>query len=428
MPALGAALFGNLTSPFLAAIGGILLGVFQSAAAGLTLNAWWPDWLPQEGVRQAVPLLVIVAFQFFRGHSIPVRSSRFEDRQPITNLATRVWPGLLLVIGAAALVLSTGSRVTEGKLVTTLIAGILMLSSVVLIGYLGQISLANLAFAGVAAYLATKFASDGTQQGVSPLVVDGPGLPDPLAVLFGITIAVITGLVIALPAVRIRGLQLAVVTLAAAVAATALVLGNEALLGPGARSNVTVPPPSWFGVDVGVAFDESGLSSRRTLAVFCLFWMVVTSLAVAGLRRGSTGRRFLAVRANERAAAAAGVNVAGTKLLGFGIASGIAGIAGALTAYQQTVLQITTWGALAGIANVALLFLGGVGRLSGAILGALLTPGGLLSSTSGDGDLLRGAVSGLVMIAVAIFRPDGLTSIPFGRAFRQLVASQRSST
>ena len=66
------------------------------------------------------------------------------------------------------------------------IAAILMLSSVVLIGYLGQLNLAALTFAGVAAYLATRFAADGTRYGVSPLVLDGPGLPDPIAVVLRI--------------------------------------------------------------------------------------------------------------------------------------------------------------------------------------------------------------------------------------------------
>ncbi len=411
IPALGAALFGNLTSSWMAGLGGVLLGSFQSAAAGLTLEEWWPTGLPQEGVRQAVPLLVIVAFQFTRGNTIPVRSTRFFDRQPTTVMTRRVWPGLLVVSAAAIVLLATGSRVTEAKLVATLIAAILMLSSVVLTGYLGQISLANVAFAGVTAYLATKFASDGSQFGFSPFVTEGPGLPAPIALFLGVAISVVAGVVIAVPAVRIRGIQLAVVTLAAAVAATALVLGNEWLMGPGARSNVTVPPPKWFGVEVGVATDASGLNDRRPLALFTLAWLILTVLAVTGLRRGITGRRFLAVRANERAAAAAGINVAGTKLLGFGISSAIAGIAGGLTAYQQGVLQITTWGALAGIGNLALLFLGGVGRLSGVVFGALLTPGGLTSSTSSEGALLRDAVAGLAMIAVAIFQPDGLTSL-----------------
>jgi branched-chain amino acid transport system permease protein len=426
VPALGAALLGGLTSPWRAALGGVALGVTQQAAAGLTLEDWWPDVLPQSGVRQAVPLIVIIIIQFMRGHTLPVRSTQLTQHQPKAPIPT-AWRGQIIgVVGVAAVVLLQDSRVSEGKLVTTMIGTLLMLSSLVLIGYLGQISLATMAFAGVAAYLATKFASDGTAFGASPFSVDGPGLPDPLAVALGIACAVAIGCLIALPALRIRGLQLAVVTLAASVAATELILGNQALMGRGARANVSVPPPEWFGVSVGPN-QSTGGASRLALALFTLGWLVAIIAAVVGIRRGATGRRFLAVRANERAAEAAGVSVVGTKMLGFSMASAIAGLAGALTAYHHTVLQISTFSALAGIANVSLLFLGGVGRIGGALLGGALVPGGILSSTSSSGEILRSAVSGMAMIAIAVFRSDGLVSLadPITTAAHRRLKSRR---
>ena len=73
--------------------------------------------------------------------------------------------------------------------------------------------------------------------------------------------------------------------------------------------------------------------------------------------------------------------------------------------------RISTWGALAGIGNVALLFLGGVGRLSGIVVGGLLTPGGLTESSSADATLLRTAVSGMLMIFFAARAPDGITGL-----------------
>lgn len=410
VPALGAALVGGLSSPWTSAVAGVAIGVFQQAAAGLTLNDWWPESLPQAGVRQAVPLLVIVAIQYSKGASLPLRTTRLTESQPVAPLARHWHRQVVLVVGVTALVLLRGSRVTEGKLVTTLIALLLMLSSMLLIGWLGQISLATMAFAGVTAYLATKLASDGTRFGTSPFAVTGPGLPDPLAVVLGVGCAVAVGVVVAIPAIRIRGVQLAVVTLAAALAATELVLGNPGLMGPGARSNLSVPPPSWFGIDVGPRLTDTG-TSRTALAIFAMVLVCVLLVAIAGLRNGATGRRFLAVRANERAAEAAGVDSRNTKLLGFSLASAIAGFAGALAAYHQTVLQISSWDALAGIGNVSLLFLGGVARISGAMVGALLAPGGLLTATSGEGRILRSAVSGAALIAIAIFRPDGLTSL-----------------
>ena len=250
VPALGAALLGNLTSPVVAAIGGIVIGVVQSAAVWVVSVDWWPDWIPAEGVRDAIPLLVIVAVQFARGDQLPTRSTVVTRPQPRAPIVRRPLLWAIGITGVIAFISASSTGAGEARLVVTLIAGLLMLSSVVLVGYLGQVSLANLAFAGVAAYLATRFASDGTRTGLSIFVVDGPGLPDPIAALLGVGIATIVGLIVAIPALRIRGINLAVVTLAAAVAATELVFANPAFIGATAGANTPVPSPVWFGVDV----------------------------------------------------------------------------------------------------------------------------------------------------------------------------------
>jgi len=409
VPALGAALFANLSSPWLATVGGILLGAFQSGAAGLTLKVWWPDFIPREGLRQAIPLFVIIIIQFSKGYKLPVRGSRFADRQPRAPNPKR-WKSLCaLIIAFSIWVIITGSPVTQGRLITSTIAAILMLSSVIVIGYLGQLSLANLTFAGVAAYASSRLAADGSIYGLSAFALQGPGFPSPIAMLFGVAIAVIIGIVIAIPAIRIRGLQLAVVTLAASVAITEIIMANESLMGKGAKSNFSVPPPRWLGIDITV--DPSVSRNRYALIIFCCAWLVLSIAAVVGIRNGTTGRKFLAVRANEKAASSIGVNVTTTKLLGFGIASALAGVAGVLTAYQQTVLQISTWDAISGIGNVSLLFLGGVGHIGGAIIGASISPAGILSTTSSEGQILRTTASGALMIAIAIFRSDGLISV-----------------
>jgi len=249
VPALGAALLGNLTSPALAAVGGIAIGMIQSAAVWVVQFDWWPSWIPGEGLRDAVPLLIIVAVQFARGHELPVRTTivtRPQPRAPIVRHPLRWATAVVIVI---ALISSQSTGASEARLVVTLIACILMLSSVVLVGYLGQVSLANLAFAGVAAYLMTRFASDGTQRGFNAFVVDGPGWPHPLAAFAAVSIAVVVGLLVALPALRIRGINLAVVTLAAATAATELVFANpgstSTLETPRPRSAITRRSPSW---------------------------------------------------------------------------------------------------------------------------------------------------------------------------------------
>ncbi|MEM7094436.1 MAG: ABC transporter permease [Actinomycetota bacterium] len=415
VPALGAALLGNLTSPALAAVGGIAIGMIQSAAVWVVSVDWWPESLPAEGVRDAIPLLIIVGLQFARGHQLPVRSTVVVRPQPRAPQIRRPWLWISVLVAVVALVSSQSTGAAEARLVVTLIACLLMLSSVVLVGYLGQVSLANVAFAGVAAYLMTRLASDGTRQGLSIFVVDGPGLPDPLASLLAVGIATIVGLLVALPALRIRGINLAVVTLAAATATTELVFANPAFVGSTAGANTPVPLPTWFGFDVGSRNPDTGLSDNTAFTVLVTIFLVIALVAVINLRKGAVGRRMLAVRANERAAAAVGVNITGTKLLGFGISAFIAGMAGVVMAYSVTVLNVSTWSPFGGITNLTLLFIGGVGSIAGALIGAALIPAGLLSSSASEGEFLRAAVAGIVMIAIAVRRPDGLSS--FGQPF-----------
>jgi len=411
VPALGAALLGNLTSPLLAVVGGIAIGMVQSAAVRLVGFDWWPDAIPGQGIRSAVPLLVIVLLQFSRGHQLPVRTTLVTRPQPRAPLSNRPLLAVGLLAVAIAVIASRSGGADEARLVTTLIAGLLMLSSVVLVGYLGQVSLANLAFAGIAAYVAVRLASDGTRAEYNIFVVNGPGLPDPLAAALGILAATVVGLLVALPALRIRGIHLAVVTLAAATAATELVFANKAIIGATAGANTPVPIPEWFGIGVGSRNLTTGRSDNTAFTVLASIFLLVAVLAVLNLRRGTVGRRMLAVRANERAAVSVGLDVTHVKMLGFAVSAAIAGSAGVLIAYAQTVLSIQTWSPFGGITNLTLLFIGGVGSVAGMIIGAVLIPAGLLSSSASQGEFLRGAVSGMVMIAIAIKLPDGLSSL-----------------
>ena len=96
VPALGAALLGNLTSPALAAVGGVVIGMVQAAAVWVVSVEWWPEWIPAEGVRDAIPLLVIVVVQFARGDQLPTRSTVVTRPQPRAPIVRR--PLLLSLI------------------------------------------------------------------------------------------------------------------------------------------------------------------------------------------------------------------------------------------------------------------------------------------------------------------------------------------
>ncbi len=381
IPALTAALLGNLQSVWLATVGGIALGVVQSSFVNLASREFWPGWLPSTAVQQTIPLVVVVVLLYFRGDKLPIRGSIGVKGQPRSPAAAHPYFAAIppVALALVAIVVFTGKW--EVAFTSSLVTIPVMLSLVVITGYLGQISLAQLSLAGVAAYVMIRFASDGTKLSeAQTLVVDGPGLPDPLASLLGIAAAVGVGLLIAIPALRIRGVQLAVVTITAVVAIREFVFKNESIGGPGAKSNNPVPRPSWFGWDVGVQDTENfNIPDRWQFAIFALVWVVLLSLAVTNLRRGGTGRRFLAIRANERAAAAAGVDVARNKLLGFGIAAALAGVGGILTAYKLATITFENYNVFVGIAVLAFAYLGGISMVSGTISGAMLAAGGLVA-------------------------------------------------
>ena len=203
--------------------------MFQSGMVEVADQDWWPEWLPANGMRELIPLLAIVLVLYFRGSRLPVRGSIIQRRQPLALATKRAWIGVVIGVVLVAILSNTFTAQWEVALTTSLVAGMIMLSSVVLIGFLGQISLAQTALAGVAAYTAIRFASDGTLGPFDLVAVDGPGWPAPIAFVLGVAAAVIVGLLVGLPALRIRGVQLAIVTLAAVGPIGNLLLQNQSI-------------------------------------------------------------------------------------------------------------------------------------------------------------------------------------------------------
>ena len=145
--------------------------------------------------------------------------------------------------------------------------------------------------------------------------------------------------------------------------------------------------------------------------------LVAVGLGVAGAAARPAGRRFLAVRANERAAAACGVDVTATKLAAFALSAFVAGSGGALLGYGQGQLSFGSFGVFVSLAYLAVTYLGGIAGIAGALVGGLLVPSGLVFTLARRGryQLL---VSGLGLIAVAVLRPQGRgrTRVSRGRA------------
>jgi branched-chain amino acid transport system permease protein len=396
VPALGAALLGNFSSFGIAVAAGFGL------AMGQNLIQYWStqDWFPKvPGAKEALPFVVILVALALRGRSLPTRGTPGAERLPFAPRPVAVGrKAAVLAAGGAAGLLLLGP---DWRLAITnsAIGVVICLSLVVLTGYVGQISLAQMALAGVAGFTLAKLAGD-------------LGVPFPLAPLAGALVATLFGLVAALPALRVRGVNLAVVTLAAAVAIENVVFENPAW--SGGLEGAAVGPPSVFGVRFGPSDGASldGDLPTPWFGLFCLAVAVGVALGVAHLRRSALGRRMLAVRANERAAAAAGVSVAGTKLVAFALAAFIAGLGGALSGYRYGSVTPLTFGSIASITMLAFAYLGGISTVTGAVLGGLLVTGGVgftaLDQWLGVEPQYTLLIGGLGMVAAAVLNPEGL--------------------
>ena len=415
--ALGAALIGGLRSIMVAMWGGLALGAVQSLLGLYSTKTWFPAFL-RAGSRDVVPLVVIIVVLFLRGKNLPQRGTIEEKRLPLSPRPVRlpqhsvVWG--LVVIAAAFYFQNSGSRtVFAFAMSTSLIAAILMLSMVVVTGYVGQISLAQMSLAGIAAFFMARMMATGSTTASNPFPVSGPGLPWPIAALLGVIAAIIVGVLIGLPAVRIRGVQLAVVTVAAAISLQTLYFENKSATDLSAGAPANVHPATFFGIKLA-SLGNKGLTDRPSFAIFVLVVLLVCVYAVSNLRRNGTGRRFLAVRANERAAAAAGINVARTKLLAFGIGAGIAGIGGVMLAFKQNDVSSANFVYQASLAYLAFAYLGGITSVNGAIVGGLLAPAGLITVTSNY--FLKGTnidryvtvIGGAALVFTAIANPNGI--------------------
>jgi len=397
VPALAAALVGSLESFAITAAAGLAIGMAQSALLHFATTAGsWPSWLPKEGTRGALPVLVILVTMAVRGKSLPTRETVQSVRLPPSPEPTHVVVPLVIFATICSVALLTfGSQYRLGMIVS-MISAIICLSVVVVTGYVGQISLAAMAFAGVAGFTLAKVSGDH-------------GLPMIVALPFAVSVSVLVGVLVGLPAVRIRGMSLAVATLAAAVAIENLFFASDAFAGLG---GTPVPPPRLFGLDLGIAAKGTEFP-RRAFGFFVLAALLGALWAVANLRRGPTGLRWLAVRANERAAAAAGIDVRAMKLLAFAISALLAGLGGTLLAYEHSPLSATSFTVFASLSLLSMTYLGGIAGISGALIAGVLANDGLLTKYlehgGGTGSKYQLAASGAALVLVTILYPSGIS-------------------
>jgi branched-chain amino acid transport system permease protein len=271
-----------------------------------------------------------------------------------------------------------------------MVVAIMALSVTVVTGYVGQVSLAPMTFAGFGAFAVSKFG-------------ENLGIPFPLPILLGAAVAVPVGVALGIPALRVRGINLAVVTLGAAIAIDAVVFQNQSLTGGATGSLVPSPHLGSFSLDP--------IAHPTRFGMFVLICLGLLMLAVSTLRRNALGRRMLAVRSNERAAATVGINVPILKLQAFAISAAIAAIGGGVLAYQLSAVSYTEFVPLQSLTLVTLAYIGGIASVSGALQAGLLTSGGLiyvLLNQIGTLSKYWATLTGVLLVLTIVTQPDGI--------------------
>jgi branched-chain amino acid transport system permease protein len=411
VPALAAALLAGFTSFFIACFAGLGIGVVQSLLVYWGTQSWFPTdegGAPIRGLSELFVFLVIVLALFLRGASLPGRGELVEKRLPIVPRPERVArpATIALVVGAVALVVFPYDF--RQALINSLLGIVICLSLVVIIGFVGQISVVQLALAGVAGFTMSHLTTD----------LGGVWAEFPISLLIGAATATVVGLLVAVSALRVRGVSLAVVTLAAAVALETFGFANSRWGGGPVGSPVT--QPELGGLDLSSNASFRGLDDKIPSPMFGFLVLVATillCLLVANGRLTSLGHRMLAVRSNERAAAAAGINVRNTKLAGFGIAAFIAGMAGALYAYNFGSVSATRFGAVTALGLIAFAYFGGITMVSGAVIAGIGATEGLFPHAldkwfglSGTWALLIG---GFALIITLLVNPEGIAGTAY---------------
>lgn len=282
------------------------------------------------------------------------------------------------------------------------IAGIAALGLNILIGFTGQISLGHGAFFGVGAYAAAILATSLS-------------FPFWLAVPLGGFITAMVGMVFGMPSIRLKGLYLAIATLAGQVILEYLFVHWESLT-KGTRG-IILPTATLFGLEIS-----------EDWTFFFVIYVCLTGMTmiVVNLMRSGFGRAFMAIRDNDRAAEGMGIRLFRYKLLSFWISSFYAGFAGALYAYYMMSISAEPFNLTLSIEYIAMVIIGGLGSIPGAIYGAVFIT--LLNEVlrwlaetvmhmSSIGGIaitiapLREFIFGLAIVLFIIFEPKGLAEV-----------------
>jgi branched-chain amino acid transport system permease protein len=274
----------------------------------------------------------------------------------------------------------------------------------ILVGYTGQISIGHGAFMSVGAYTAANFAVR-------------LGFPFWLSLPLGGLMAAAVGAVVGVPSLRIKGLYLAIATLAGQLIIE-WTINHVTFISGGVQASIQVPRPSLFGY---------AIASQTQMYFFLLIFVVLALVATMNLVRSRVGRAFIAIRDHDIAAEIIGVNIFRYKLIAFAISSFYAGVTGVLYTYYLGIANYEQFQIVTSIDYLAMIIIGGLGSVLGSVFGAIfvtLLPilirysmeasGGLLFSEAAVRNLipnLRLILFGVLIIFFLVVEPEGLNRL-----------------
>jgi len=385
---MAAAVVGGLVSIPVAAAAAVALGVIEQSVI-------WSIKAP--GANDAVLLVLIVVallVQRARGTRVDTEADAgwkaAREARPIpVELrgleVVRRWVRtgqisvLVVVIGLPWLLSAAQTNLAAITLVYAMIA----MSLLVLTGWAGQISLGHFAFAAIGAW-----------------VTSATGWPFPIALLASGVVGGVVAVLVGLPALRLRGLHLAISTLAFAVAVTSILLNPQYL---GRALPDTLRRPALLGID---------LEDQRTFYYFVLAWLLLVLTAVVGLRRHRTARALIACRENEAAAQTFGINLLRVRLSAFAVSGFIASVAGGLYAYSQHGVDPESFGFEQSIKMFLMVVVGGTGSVVGPLVGAAYVGASDIFGQSIP--LFSLLATGIGVVTLLLVAPGGLAQVLFG--------------
>ena len=395
--ALAAALIGAMTSFVVAFLAGIGLGVLESVLV----------WNVRQASTVEVAMFVVLLIALLLRVRALRKGSRDEERSAwsfgssvirVTGNAARerLRQGALVGAGILALVLPAVLDNSRAFLVSRIfVFAVIAVSLTILTGWAGQLSLGHFALVAIGAVVTAR-------------LVDHVNLVLllPLAGLISVAVAIVVGL----PALRIRGLYLAVTTLGLALLMQVAVLatpcariplfGWHACTGLPDPASTLIRRPRLLGVDLG---------PQHTMYYFVLGVLALTLLVARVWRDHGVARDLLAVRDNEVGAAAAGVRVVRAKLMAFALSGFLAGVAGVCFALVTERFKASTFDPSQSILVVAMVIIGGLGSIEGAVLGALYLVG--IPAAFGSGPTVQFITSGVGLTIFILFLPGGLAAL-----------------